>query len=318
MNSIRLTKYTAPVLILGLLFFACKKKEGPQQGSARPGSADVKIVATVDGDPITLGEFQERFARSGIKPDREDELAVKTEFLNRLIERKMMLREAQRKRIKVGLPEINARIETFRSGQNKDIKETLTGRGIDFEKWKADIWENMMIERLTTREVDRHVSVSGVEIRRYYQANPQEFDRPEQVRARQIVVSTEEEARKILEALRNKADFAALAKQKSTAPEAADGGDLGRYFAMGEMPPEFNVLFGMPKGAVSGVVKSPYGYHIFKLEEKRTAGRRGLEEVSREIHDKLLEEKQEKRNLQWQKELRARTKFEVNYQALEQ
>ncbi len=318
MNSIRLTKYTAPVLILGLLFFACKKKEGPQQGSARPGAADVKIVATVDGDPITLGEFQERFTRAGIKPDRDDEMALKTEFLNRIIERKMMLRDAQRKRIKVGLPEINARIETFRSEQNKDIKETLTGMGIDFEKWKADIWENMMIEKLTAREVDRLVSVSAPEVRRYYQANPQEFDRPEQVRARQIVVSTEEEARKILEALRNKADFAALAKQKSTAPEAVDGGDFGRYFAMGEMPPEFNVLFGMPKGAVSGVVKSPYGYHIFKLEEKRTAGRRGLEEVSREIHDKLLREKQEERYQQWLKELRARTKFEVNYQALEQ
>jgi peptidyl-prolyl cis-trans isomerase C len=318
MNSIRLTKYTAPVLILGLLLFACKKKDGPQQGSARPGAADVKIVATVDGDPITLGEFQERFTRAGIKPDRDDEMALKTEFLNRIIERKMMLRDAQRKRIKVGLPEINARIETFRSEQNKDIKETLAGMGIDFEKWKADIWENMMIEKLTAREVDRHVSVSAPEVRRYYQANPQEFDRPEQVRARQIVVSTEEEARKILEALRNKADFAALAKQKSTAPEAADGGDFGRYFAMGEMPPEFNVLFGMPKGAVSGVVKSPYGYHIFKLEEKRTAGRRGLEEVSREIHDKLLREKQEKRYQQWLKELRARTKFEVNYQALEQ
>ncbi len=317
MNSIRLTKYTALVFILGLLFFACKKNEGPRQGPARPVSPDIKIVATVDGDPITLGEFLERFTRAGIKPDRDDEMAVKTEFLNRLIERKMMLREAQRKRIKVGLPEINARIETFRSGQNKDIKETLTGMGIDFEKWKADIWENMMIEKLTAREVDRHVSVSGAEIRRYYQANASEFDRPEQVRARQIVVSTEEEARKVLDALRNKADFAALAKQKSTAPEAVNGGDLG-YFAMGEMPAEFNVVFGMPKGAVSGVVKSPYGFHIFKLEEKRPAGRRGLEEVSREIHDKLLQEKQEKRNQQWLKELRARTKFEVNYQALEQ
>ncbi|MEK6697478.1 MAG: peptidyl-prolyl cis-trans isomerase [Nitrospirota bacterium] len=317
MNSIRLAKYTAPALILGLLFFACKKKEGPQQGSARPGSADVKIVATVDGDPITLGEFLERFTRAGIKPDRDDEMTVKTEFLNRLIERKMMLREAQRKRIKVGLPELNARIETFRSGQNKDIKETLAGMGIDFEKWKADIWEDLMVEKLTTREVDRHVSVSGAEIRRYYQANASEFDRPEQVQARQIVVSTEEEARTVLEALRNKTDFAALAKQKSTAPEAANGGDLG-YFAMGEMPAEFNVVFRMPKGAVSGVVKSPYGFHIFKLEEKRSAGRRSLEEVTREIHDKLLLEKQETRHHQWLKELRTRAKFEVNYQALEQ
>jgi parvulin-like peptidyl-prolyl isomerase len=74
----------------------------------------------------------------------------------------------------------------------------------------------------------------------------------------------------------------------------------------------------MPRGAVSSVVKSPYGFHIFKLEEKRPAGRRSLEEVSREIHDNLFLEKQERRHHQWLKELRARTKFEVNYQALEQ
>ena len=317
MPNNRLTNGLAPVLLLGLLFVNCTKKEEPKPPASPPDTAPaIKILATVNGDPITLADFQDRFARAGLKPEKDAEFQVKEEFLNRLIERKMMLREAQRRRIKVGLPEINKRIETMRTEPGKDVKETLGGMGIDYEKWKSDIWEDVMIEKLIARDVIRSVRVSASEVRRYYNENPQEFERPEQVRVRQIVVVSEEEARKILDQLQNeKADFATLARQKSTAPEAEEGGSLG-YFAMGEMPGEFNVVFGLPKGGISGVVKSPYGFHIFKLEEKRRAGKVGLEEASREIVEKLSRQKQDVRYKQWLIELRGRTKFVVNYQGL--
>jgi peptidyl-prolyl cis-trans isomerase C len=318
MNIPRLTNYLAPVLLLGLLFFACKKvEEKPRSSPVATVSADVRVVATVNGDPITLSEFQERFSRSGIKPEHEAELDIKVEFLNRLIERKMLLFEAQRMRIKVGLPEINKKMEALRNEYGKDIKDFLASEGVDFEKWKSDIWEETMIERLIALEVNRRISVTPSEVRRYYQANPEEFEKPEQVRVRQIVVPTEEEAKKVEESLQNGTDFATLAREKSTAPEAEHGGDLG-YFAMGDMPAEFNVVFGLPKGGVSEIVKSPYGFHIFKLEEKRRAGKRGLDEVSKAITEKLLRQKEDKRYNQWLGELRSRTKFEVNYQALQQ
>jgi peptidyl-prolyl cis-trans isomerase C len=317
MKKFRLIHYAAPVFLLGLALFSCQKKEeaADQAAQGAPAAADITIVATVNGDPITLGEFQERFSRAGFKPEREAELEVKEDFLNRLIERKMMLREAQRKRIKIGLPEINARIEGLRRENDKDVKETLAGLGIDFEKWKADVWEDMMIERLIAREVNRRVSVSPVEVRRYYQEHGQEFEKPEQVRVRQIVVDTESDARKALQLLHSGVDFGSVARQKSTAPEAERGGDLG-YFAMGDMPAEFNVVFRLQKGERSGIVKSPYGYHIFKLEDRRKAGRLSLEEASREITEKMRREKEEKRYRAWLKELRSRTKFEVNYQTL--
>jgi peptidyl-prolyl cis-trans isomerase C len=280
-------------------------------------SPEVRIVATVNGDPITLAEFQERFARAGFKPEQGVELEVKEDFLNRLIERKMMLREAQRRRIKIGRPEINKRIEALRTENGKDVAEVLTEQGIDFEKWKSDIWEDMMVERLLARDVGRHVSVPSSEVKRYYQANPQEFQKPEQVRVRQIVVGTEAEAQKVMEVLQSGADFAAVARERSTAPEAEHGGDLG-YFALGDMPAEFNVVFSLAKGGISGIVKSPYGFHIFKLEDKRSAGKISLDEAYKEIAEKLRKEKEDRRYKQWLKELRSRTKFEVNYEALEQ
>jgi len=316
MNNLRIIRILAPALLLGLVLFSCKKKE-EEQPVAVPAavSPDVRVVATVNGDPITLAEFQERFTRAGFKPEREAELEVKEDFLNRLIERKMLLREAQRRRIKVSLPEINKRIAAIGAEHGKDVKEMLASQGVDFEKWKSDIWEDIMIERLLAREVNRRVKVSSLEVKRYYQAHLPEFERPEQVRARQIVVVTEEEAKKVVELLQGGADFATVAKEKSTAPEAAHGGDLG-YFSLGEMPAEFNVVFSLAKGGVSGIVKSAYGFHLFKLEDKRKAGRIGLDEAYKEITERLRQEKEDKYYKQWLKELRSRTKFVVSYQAL--
>jgi peptidyl-prolyl cis-trans isomerase C len=320
MANHRFVKYMAPVLFLGLLFFSCTKKEdavAPVREAEPAVSPDVRVVATVNGDPITLAEFQERLARAGFKSGKEVELQVKEELLNRLVERKMLLSEAQRRRIKIGLPDINKRIESFRAEQGQEVKEVLAGQGIDFEKWKNDVWEDLMIERLLARDVNKKVSLSGAEVRKYYQDHPQQFERPEQVRVRQIVVSTEAEAQQVLEQLQGNPDFAAVARERSTAPEAEHGGDLG-YFSRGDMPAEFNVVFSLPKGGVSGVVKSPYGFHIFKLENKRPAGSLGLEEAAPAIREKLTHEKQDRRYQQWLKELRSRTKFKVNYQALGQ
>ncbi len=316
MKPRRIMNATAPVILLGLLLFGCTRREAapPRQPQADV-PAEVKVLATVNGDPITLAEFLERFQRAGIKPEKDAEVQVKEEFLNRLIERRMLLKEAQRRRFKVGLPEINQRIELMKKEQGRDVKDQLGGMGVDFEKWKSDLWEEMMIEKLVQREVGGSTHVSAAEIRRYYQDNAAEFERREQVRVRQIVVDSEADAQKILGELQAGADFATVAREKSTAPEATEGGDLG-YFAMGDMPGEFNVVFGLAKGGMSGVVKSPYGFHLFKLEDKRKAGKMSLEEASKDIAERLQRQKQDVRYQSWLKDLRARTKFIVNYEAL--
>jgi peptidyl-prolyl cis-trans isomerase C len=92
----------------------------------------------------------------------------------------------------------------------------------------------------------------------------------EEVRARHILVQGEDEAKAILEQLKKGADFATLAKEKSKDPGAADGGDLG-YFTKDQMVPEFaDVAFKMYPGQLSNPVKTQFGWHVIKLEDKRT------------------------------------------------
>jgi peptidyl-prolyl cis-trans isomerase C len=91
----------------------------------------------------------------------------------------------------------------------------------------------------------------------------------QEARARHILVKSEEEAKAIAAELKNGADFAELARQKSTDPGAAEGGDLG-YFPKEEMVPEFaEAVFKLEKGQVSEPVHTRFGWHIIKLEDKR-------------------------------------------------
>jgi peptidyl-prolyl cis-trans isomerase C len=92
----------------------------------------------------------------------------------------------------------------------------------------------------------------------------------EEVRARHILVEKEDEAKAIADQLKGGADFATLAKEKSKDPGGADGGDLG-YFTKDQMVPEFaEVAFKMYPGQLSNPVKSQFGWHIIKVEDKRT------------------------------------------------
>ncbi|MFL6821650.1 MAG: peptidylprolyl isomerase [Xanthobacteraceae bacterium] len=114
----------------------------------------------------------------------------------------------------------------------------------------------------------------------------------EEVRARHILVQGEDEAKAILEQLKKGADFATLAKEKSKDPGAAEGGDLG-YFTKDQMVPEFaDVAFKMYPGQLSNPVKTQFGWHVIKLEDKRTKQPPEFEKVKDQIEAYLARKAQ--------------------------
>jgi peptidyl-prolyl cis-trans isomerase C len=91
----------------------------------------------------------------------------------------------------------------------------------------------------------------------------------QEVHARHILVPTEDEAKAIVVQLKNGADFATLAKEKSKDPGAAEGGDLG-YFTKDQMAPEFaEAAFKLDKGQISDPVHTQFGWHVIEVEDKR-------------------------------------------------
>ncbi len=129
-------------------------------------------------------------------------------------------------------------------------------------------------------------------MRQVYEEAVKSMGGQEEVRARHLLVDTEEEAKTILEQIKNGADFATLAKEKSKDPGAADGGDLG-YFSKEQMVPEFaEVAFKMYPGQISNPVKTQFGWHIIKVEDKRTKPVPEFEKVKDQIEAFLMRKAQ--------------------------
>jgi peptidyl-prolyl cis-trans isomerase C len=121
--------------------------------------------------------------------------------------------------------------------------------------------------------------------RKVYDEAVKQVKNEEEVHARHILVPSEDEAKAILAQLKGGADFAALAKEKSKDPGAAEGGDLG-YFTKEQMVPEFaEVAFKLDKGQLSDPVKTQFGWHIIKVEDKRIRPTPTFEQVKPQIEN---------------------------------
>lgn len=156
---------------------------------------------------------------------------------------------------------------------------------------------------LTPEHLARYQHVSDQEIASYYTQNKEAFARPEQVKARHILVRLdedassvqEEEARARIEAARKRLDqgetFEAVARDVSEGPSSDQGGDLG-WFGRGSMVQAFeDEAFSLEPGQVSSAVRTRFGLHLIKVEDKREAGYRPLEEVRSDIRERIAEDK---------------------------
>lgn len=132
--------------------------------------------------------------------------------------------------------------------------------------------------------------ISEDEIKYYYDTHIDEFEHPETINARHILLENEEEAKGVLEKARRNEDFAELAKEYSKDPSNDRGGDIG-YFKRGQMIPEFeDAAFALKTGEISGIVKTQFGYHIIKLEDRKEPYTEAFEDAKEKIKDNLLKE----------------------------
>ena len=145
--------------------------------------------------------------------------------------------------------------------------------------------ERALGEVYLAREFDE--AVTAEDARAEYDRRVAEIELQEEVRARHILVASEEDARAVIARLEAGEDFAAVAREVSTGPSGEDGGDLG-YFTRERMVPEFSeAAFALQPGGVSAPVKSDFGWHVIKLEDRRQQQLVSFEEVEADIRTEL-------------------------------
>jgi peptidyl-prolyl cis-trans isomerase C len=172
----------------------------------------------------------------------------------------------------------------------KEAEAQKLAQAPGFDRRAAFARQKVLMEALLDKESKSAASESAM--KKLYEESVAQNKPVEEVRARHILVETEDKAKEVLAKLKAGSDFAALAKAESKDPGSADGGDLG-YFTKDQMVAEFaEVAFKLEKGALSEPVKTQFGWHIIHAEDKRNKPVPGFDQVKSQIESYLVRRSQ--------------------------
>jgi peptidyl-prolyl cis-trans isomerase C len=304
-------------ILATVLAAGCGRCGGASSRSAEPGS---RTVALVQGEPITTEAVHRELAQAigGTATMEGDPAVARRRVLEDLVDHALLLQEARARSIVVGEDQVERAFLRVRSEYpGSHFDDLLSKERVSQSELRARLKEQLTIEKLFHDEVFPQLRVTDAEVERYFTDHATEFQAPEMVRVSQIVVATRDEAAQLRDRLRREPqNFADLARRLSIAPEGKNGGDLGFIVRGGGFPEVFDLCFTLPRNVVSDVTPSPYGFHLFKVTDKKPAQRQTLEQVRGQILERLSREKRARAQVEYLSTLRKRASIEIDEKAL--
>ncbi|MBI3804921.1 MAG: peptidylprolyl isomerase [Nitrospirae bacterium] len=291
-----------------------------------------RVVAVVNREAITqsdLDEAAQALKKQGLRVGgaETEKKEVEHDLLNQMIEQKLLLQEAKKKGIRVTDSELDLAlkdIEERNRFQNRDaLKQAVSQEGIPWDKYMDDLRNQLTSLKLMNREVDSNLLMTEEEIKAYYDSHPEQFQLPEQIRVKQILLRVPSEASadaverkhqkatEVLTELKSGTDFERLVEQYSEGAERRNGGDLG-FFKKGDLAPEIDrVIFSLKDGEVSPVIQTSLGFHLFKVQVPPELRKQPFEKVKKEIEEKLHNEKRNALRQKWMNDIWGHSFVEV-------
>jgi peptidyl-prolyl cis-trans isomerase C len=173
---------------------------------------------------------------------------------------------------------------------SKEAEDKKIAERDDFKTRLAFARNRLLMDNLLAAE--GKAATTDENMKKVYEDAAKQIGGEQEVHARHILVETEDQAKKIEDQLKKGADFAELAKKESKDPGASDGGDLG-FFTKDQMVPEFSTAaFALEPGKISDPVKTQFGWHVIKVEEKRTRKAPDFEQVKPQIETYVVRKAQ--------------------------
>lgn len=265
-----------------------------------------RVIASVDGNPVTLGDLRTFAATNHIAlPDPGDPNAPSTKAaLKGLISEKMLESEIKKYQGQVSEDQVNSYITDFEHQAgltDAQLHQELQAQGVTYKQFREHA--RMQIEKMmmVNKAVREKINITPAQIKAYYDAHPAEFMvKKERFKLSQILIAlppnptpaqvdaAQKKADMVRKLAANGADFAALARKYSDDDSASQGGELG-YFSPGEvLDPIQNAVEKMQVGQISEPIRTVHGFHILELEEHEKPGVKPLSEVSAQIQNKLM------------------------------
>lgn len=287
-------KIIALVLATSFLFSACandKAKDKKENGSnetqtsesAKKENLPDDAVAIVGGDKITKDSYKDEISFYSAMLASQQQL--KPSIVQMLVQDKLIADDMKKNNVKVDDKELDDKflqyIQQF-GGQEK-FDKMLEDYNMSSDKFKETIKKDQIYQKHRDWFEKKH-PVSDKDAKKYFDEHKETLA---QVKASHILVADENTANEVKKKIDDGADFAELAKEysKDTA-NSNKGGDLG-YFTKDKMVKEFaDKAFSMKKGEVSEPVKTSYGYHIIKVDDKKDTADSLKDDISKALNDK--------------------------------
>jgi peptidyl-prolyl cis-trans isomerase C len=257
-----------------------------------------KIVEAQAAQMTAMGWQADETSKKMMREQSRDKV------LDTLTEKTLITEQLKTNKLEITDADVDARFLDILKDAGKtleQVEEELKQQNRSVKEFKEQLYWHVAIEKLFTAN-SKEKEVTEADAKQFYDANPQYFQQPEQVRASHILIKTEgmDEAKKaeakkkiedILKRARGGEDFAALAKTYTEDPGSKDTG--GEYtFPKGKMVPEFEAAaFALEPGKISDVVETQFGYHIIKLSEKIPAKIWGFDEIKTRLIADLKRQK---------------------------
>ncbi len=287
---------------------------------AAPASAQQsvdRVVASVDGDPITAHDVQAFSVAIG-RPVTTDDIANNPEaklMLKELIAAKLFQNEAQKYSDKIDDAQVDRYVDQLRQDRHMtpdQFKDAIAQSGMSMHDFRKHAREELEKAMMIQQQVRDRVDISNADIQTYYDQHPDEFTiTKERYRLSQILIGTPANATpQQIAQLKNKAqqlrseaakgaDFGELAHKYSDDVSKNNAGELGWFEPQDIMDQILAAIKTVKPGDVSQVVQTSHGFHILKVEAHEVPGVRPLSDVKDVIREKLIDEKAKAETQEW-------------------
>jgi len=307
----------------------------PFNGQAAEAVVVDRIVAVVNDDLITLFDLNKNFRpyeanikALGYAPERERETLYKlrTDLLNKLIERTLSDQVVKKNNIEVSEQEIDTALERLkdaRSLTDDDLRAGLAGQGLTIEEYRKNLKQQLLRNKLVNREIKSKIVITEGDINGYYDTHREKFAGELKYHIWNIFIRTPkfaddsakrsalEKMEAVLTQLTQGRSFESFAVDDSNSPMTPKGADLGQ-FKLGELSTELQeTVRGMKAGDFSPIIETDMGYQIIFVQKIVETESKSLATVKSEIHEILYSEAVDNRFKKWLEDLRKRSHIKI-------
>ena len=260
-----------------------------------------RIVAVVDREAITWSELYKRMEfelsdmLQGLNPPERRQFIEKRqkEYLEKVIDTFVLLKEAEKENISVTEREIREALEQIRNKYNltpEGFKEAVQRQGLTFDEYRRLLAEQIIINKLISYKISSNIVISEEEVAGFMKDNPDKSERSFLLREILIKKGKEDKLEKVLEGLKEGIPFDILAKRFSDSPTARDGGRMGLFKESEMAVPIREALKGKGEGEYTDPIYTDKGIHILFVERILQPGMLTREKVVKELREKKFNE----------------------------